>query len=361
MFGAGRRSQHHRMDLSSPTAHRLARAKRAFTTRRVPAGALAGLVDEGMPQAGDLVLARVGELGQHQRIERTDGRRARIFPGDEIIVAFGNRYAPDQFEAEVPHDLGDCHLVAAGGVAARVLTAHESMDEPTVITPIGFVTDLSGRRLNLRRFALSTPAPSGSRPFTIAVVGSAMNSGKTTTAAHIILGLSRAGRTVAAAKVTGTGAGGDLWLFGDAGAAPVVDFTDAGLPTTYRLEPQAAEAVFATLTGHLAASDPDAIVLEVADGLFQAETRSLLVSPVFAAGVDAVVFAGNDALGATAGAAWLADLGLPVVAISGILTASPLATREAHTAGLPVLTIDELGDPSIGGRLFEAPVLAASA
>ena len=35
----------------------------------------------------------------------------------EIMVAYGNRYAPDQFEAELPKTMASCHLAAAGGVA----------------------------------------------------------------------------------------------------------------------------------------------------------------------------------------------------------------------------------------------------
>ena len=61
-----------------------------------------------------------------------------------------------------------------------------------------------------------------------------MNSGKTTTAAHLIKGLVQAGLKVGAAKLTGTGAVGDIWLMQDAGANLVLDFTDTGFPSTYR-------------------------------------------------------------------------------------------------------------------------------
>ena len=54
-----------------------------------------------------------------------------------------------------------------------------------------------------------------------------MNSGKTTTVAAITHGLTAAGLRVGAMKVTGTGAGGDPFLFADAGAAEVLDFTSA--------------------------------------------------------------------------------------------------------------------------------------
>src|SRR4051794_23706324 len=94
---------------------RSAGAKRACTTRRVPSGSMKTLVERVVrPESGDLVLARIDEIGKQKRIELTDGRRAHLFPGDEIVVCFGNRYAPDQYEAIVGDDLDRCDLVASG-------------------------------------------------------------------------------------------------------------------------------------------------------------------------------------------------------------------------------------------------------
>lgn len=136
-------------------SERLARVKTAYPTRHVrPESFVALAGSDRRPRPGDLVLASVGTTGQHQRIERPDGRRAYMFPGDEILVCYGARYAPDQFEAEVPADLGPCHLVAAGGVAGRVVSWHVDMDEPTEIEPLGLVADAEGVPLNLRDWRL---------------------------------------------------------------------------------------------------------------------------------------------------------------------------------------------------------------
>jgi len=328
----------------------VATAKRAYSTRRVGAERLE-LAEDASPRSGDLVLARVDRLGQHDGLQLPSGRRASLFPGDEIVVSYGHRYAPDQFEAEVPDDLSPCHLVAAGGIAARELCRHSSMSAPTEITPVGLLRDREGRA-NLADWALVAPPTPTVRPRTIAVVGTCMNAGKTTTAANLIRGLVATGSTVGAAKITGTAAGGDTWLMLDAGASLALDFTDAGFPTTYRATLDEVEDIFATLTGHLAASGVDTVVLEIADGLFQRETDALLGSPRFAEGVDALLFAAGDALAATAGVDWLNRRGLPVVGVSGVLTSSPLAIREAELAtGLPVFTLDRLCDPEHADRL----------
>lgn len=74
------------------------------------------------------------------------------------------------------------------------------------------------------------------------------------------------------------------------------------------------------------------IVLEVANGAYQNETAALLASAAFRRQVDGVLFAAGEALGAVAGVSRLRALGLEVLAATGVLTASPLATREAAAA-----------------------------
>jgi hypothetical protein len=332
------------MDISKLELERLAQAKAAFTTRYVNFGAISTLITGDIkPECGDLVLVRVDEISQHERIELTDGRKALLFAGDELVICYGNRYAPDQFEAEIPEDLSPCHLAAAGGIAAKVLSQHAKMKMPTAITPIGLLGDEQGKRINLADWTLPSTSYIGQRPTTIAVVGTSMNSGKTTTAANLINGLVKSGMKVGAAKITGTGAGGDLWLMSDAGASLVIDFTGAGFPSTYRATPKQIQEIFTTLTSYLATGGVDAIVLEIADGLYQDETSAVVSSLNFREAVDGVVFATGNALGAAAGVEWLRRYQLPVLAVSGLVTASPLAAREAAKAtGLPVYDLEML-------------------
>jgi len=331
---------------------RLGRAKLAYTTRHVPVETLQRLIEpdpdgdaDPRPRAGDLVLARVQRIGQHKRIELANGRRASLFDDDEIVVCYGNRYAPDQFEGEVPWDLAPCDLVAAGGVAGRMVCRSSAVADPTAIVPIGLLADVTGRRVNLSDWALQTPPRALRRPRTIAVLGTSMNAGKTTTAANLIRGLARSGQRVGAAKVTGTGAGGDLWLLSDSGAHPVLDFTHAGYASTYKVPLAEIVRTFELLVGHLSQSVETAVI-EVADGLCQEETIGLIDSPAFRRSVDSVVFSAPDALGAAHGVRMLEERGIEVAAVSGALSASPLAMREAHAlTGLPVLDIEALRRP----------------
>jgi len=341
---------HGRWREPAPTESEMRSIKFAYTARRARREAVGGLLTgDYAPTAGDVVIARVDELGQHKRLELKTGRRAYLFPGDRIAVCYGNRYAPDQFEAVVPDDLGPCHLVAAGGMAGRMLEKHAGVADPTTITPLGLLATADGRPLNIGDWPLGAPpAPAADQPspLTLAVVGSSMNAGKTTTAANLVRGLVASGRRGGAAKITGTGAGGDVWFLSDSGANPVLDFTSVGLPSTYLAGTEAVERTLRWLHGHIAAANVDAIVLEIADGVFQSETAELLRSAAFVETVDGLLFAAADALGATVAVDHVNRAACPLVAISGLVSASPLGVRETRNAThIPVVDIAGLRDP----------------
>ncbi|WP_419696372.1 hypothetical protein ACN2CC_11515 [Mesorhizobium muleiense] len=250
----------------------------------------------------------------------------------------------------MPADLGPCHMVAAGGVASRALAWHDKTMSPTAIVPLGLVTNSCGRVLNVADFAVA-PQPARLTPPTIVVFGTSMNSGKTTTAASLVRGLTRAGFAVGAAKVTGTGAGNDLWSMMDAGACAALDFTDAGFATTYLAPIDAIVEGAQHLLHSLAATGAEIAVLEVADGLFQSETAALAKSPKFRELTGGVLFAAGDAMGAVAGCERLRELGYDVLGLSGLLTCSPLARREAGAANVSVYGVKELTDPATAASI----------
>src|SRR5690606_19542066 len=94
-----------------PAVARLLRAKKAYSTRFVAAAidqdpAAFGVLTnaERLQRPGVVVLARVATIGQHKRRESPTSRRQLLFEGDEIVVAYGSRYAADQFLALLPED-----------------------------------------------------------------------------------------------------------------------------------------------------------------------------------------------------------------------------------------------------------------
>ena len=136
--------------------HRLQAIKPAFSTRNVPLEAVKALdTTANKPNAGDVLIARVIKPGRLQRLELPTGRKSALYAGDEIMVAYGNRYAPDAYEALLPKSLGPCDLAAAGGLAADVVEtnaifANPKKNSPTRLEPLGLCVGETGN-VQLRR------------------------------------------------------------------------------------------------------------------------------------------------------------------------------------------------------------------
>ncbi len=335
----------------------LKQCKRAFTTRHVNLGdAHTLLTGDVKPKAGDLVLCEVTRLRQHCRIEQPNGRRSRMFVNDKIVVCYGNRYAPDQFESVVPDDLSACHLVAGGGVASRMRFKSPKVKPATEIQPLGLLGNKHGQVLNLNQYNVLTPSKTEtSKNIPILLVsGSSMNAGKTTTVASLIKGLTADGFNVSAAKVTGTGSGGDLWHFIDAGVSKAIDFTDAGLVSTYLMSNQSLVRLFDEMITYLKTPQTDVIVVEVADGILQGETKALLESPEIINATTAMVYTAGDSSSAVYGDNWLKSLGYNVLGISGVVSSNPLGVQEVEKmTSTPIFKKKETVAAGFGHQLHD--------
>lgn len=322
-----------------------ATAKWAFTTRRVNRHEVTGYGgDLYNARAGDLLLVEVASLGQHKKLQLAEGRYSDCYVGDLLVVVCGNRYAPDQFEGFAEIDYDGCDMLAGGGIAGRMQAAHDKMSNPTRLRPLGLLTDKFGKVINIASYAI----PESSIPSDVTVIGvfgASMNAGKTTAAVCLAHGLSRAGFVVEGVKATGTGAFGDYNAFLDAGI-PVTDFTDAGMATTYKVPVEQIEQGFDALVGGAAARGAEIVVVEIADGVFQAETAEILETSRIKDRFDTALFAAPDALGAVGGVSIMKENGLVPFAVSGMVTCSPLAVREAEAVtGTGMLSRTELMDP----------------
>ncbi len=326
-------------------AHVPLSAKWAFTTRRVNREHVAGINHNCRHAvAGDLVIAEIVCIGQHKKLQLAEGRYAESYKGDIAVMVCGDRYAPDQFEGYAELNSDECDMIAAGGIIGRMKAAHDKMAKPTTLRPLGLLTNAVGDTINIASYSISS-STIPDHVTVIGVFGASMNAGKTTAAVSLAHGLKKSGLAVEGVKATGTGAFGDFNAFRDAGI-PVTDFTDAGMGTTYRMPLERIERGFEALVGAAATRGAEVVVVEIADGVFQAETAEILKSSWIKDRFDAVMFAAPDALGAVGGVSILKHYGLLPFAISGKVTCSPLAVREAenatHTA---LLSRDALLDP----------------
>ena len=324
-----------------------------YALRRVPQENLSTLLPcAESPQPGDIALAKVEKIGRNTNLELPSGRRCSLFVGDLMVGVFGNRYATMQFEGYARTDGERCDLLSMAGVCGLVETKHDGVGEPSKLRLMGFVAGPDGRKLRLRQFALPS-APIQNRPRVVVVCGTSMDSGKTRTVASIIKGLRQDGHPVAGIKLTGTASGKDTLSMLDAGACAALDFVDGGLPSTYLCNLGELLHLHFTLLSQAASKGAAFAVIEIADGLLQNETAALLQNPRFTETVDAWVFAAGDPLGAAGGRRVLRSWGIHPVAISGVVTMSSLAIREAQTAtGLPCLTVRELESGALNAKLL---------
>lgn len=342
------------MTLLTPIAFEmLNQAKWAFSTRRVERKDAVSLIDMlSYATSGDLVIGRVERIGSHKKIQLAKGRASELYVGDLVVLACGDRYAPDQFEGLAELDPKGADMLAGGGVLGRMRHRHAKMSEPTRIVPLGLLANASGKVINLADYALEKAArPEGLK--VIGIVGASMNSGKTTAVAAFAHGLTRAGHRVAAIKATGTGAFGDYNAFCDTGARYVADFTDAGMVSTYRQPLPRLEAGMETLLAHAKRAGCNVAVVELADGVFQKETADLLKKPSIRDNFAGVVFAAPDALAAAGGCAALRAMGVEPAIVTGMVSCSPLGAAEAEAAtGVRVVPRKTLCDPAQSNGLL---------
>ena len=309
-------------------------------------------LDSEPPLMGNVLVARVAQVGHHKAIDDPAGARHGIFEGDIVGLVFSPRYATRQFEAIVPPNLDTVQIVAGGGVCGLVVSSSAVMQDPTALVPLGYLVDAMGNRVNLSDHGLTPTTTSISELPVVLSVGASMDSGKTTAAGSLVHGLSRAGWRVSAAKLTGTAAAKDPRFMLDSGAMRVLDFASVGYASTLGISDEQLQNISTTCMSQLALDNPDVLILEIADGITQRETRMLLswfakrTAPTYA------MYSCGDALAVDVGVRRLRGLGIRPIAVSGTVTISPLAMAEAQAeTDLPVLSREMLRSPSVEARL----------
>ncbi len=301
------------------------------------------------PVPGDLAMVQVDSIGEHERLMTRDNKRLRVYPGDRIVGVFGSRYATDAYEAEI-RGCRDLSLLTGGGMIGTIVSKHARIAKSTTVSFLGFLADRSGARINLKNLCFHPPERSSVTVWPlIAVVGTAMNSGKTTSSVKLIKCLSRRGLRVGACKLTGSVSNRDQDEMRSAAPGAVIDFSDYGFPSTYLCSRRELLTLFQTMLADLDAIRPEVAVMEIADGILQRETAMLLEDPAIAKRLSGVVLSADSAMAALYALDRMQSLGHKVMAVTGSITSSPLAVREfqrysevpvAHSTG----TGEELGD-----------------
>ncbi|MFV2068544.1 MAG: hypothetical protein ACC645_16360 [Pirellulales bacterium] len=279
------------------------------------------------PRAGDAVLVEVEKIGHHTRLMTAQHGRLRLYPGDRLVTVLGNRYATDAFEATLG-DVETLQMLTDAGMVGTVRSKHQKMGVPTGVRFVGYLTDAQGHRVNLKTCQFHPQTQTGVPKNTIVVVGSGMNSGKTTTAARLVRSLLGRGVRVSACKLTGSVSYRDLSELRSTGAHDVRDFSCYGFPSTYLAAKHELVGLFHTMVSDANRCDPDVVVMEIADGMLQRETAILLEETGIRQSLMGVLLAATCAPSALFSVGHLERLGHELIGVSGLITSSPLFVDE---------------------------------
>lgn len=308
------------------------------------------LFDHSSPVAGDAVVVQVERIGHHQHLETGWERRLRLYEGDRLIGAFGNRYATDVYEGRVL-EVRKLHLLTTSGLIGTVTCRHRNVARPTTVKFLGYLADSHGRRINTKDHRFPSAPLWGGSPDLVLVVGTGMSTGKTTVMRKILRALAVSGVRVAGCKLTGTASPRDLYEMKATGAVLATDFSDYGFPSTY------GESLdhLIRLMDHMGAAcgraGAEIAMIEIADGLLQPETQALLQSDEIRRRVRGVVVAGACSSSLLFATEYLRKLGHEVWAVSGLITNSPLFVRE-FTDRSPIAVASSRGSANRLARII---------
>ncbi len=204
------------------------------------------------------VVGPPGTLG----VEMKCGRMAEVSEGDILIGVLGDRFATLEATGSYK-DVGDdnrMHLLTSAGIVGKLTSISSFIPNLIKLDYMGHIYR-DEQLVSMIDFVKDEEYPPFSTPVAL-VVGTSMSAGKTTSAKILIRQLKLAGSKVIAAKLTGAGRYRDTLGMLDAGAEYIIDFVDAGLPSTIVSVNEYVRALKIML-GKLQRQNADIVVIEI--------------------------------------------------------------------------------------------------
>lgn len=218
-------------------------------------------------ETGDYVIGTISKRPSHKaRVEAPNGREIEPLEGEQVLGALGNRAATREavgYWRNIDQSTGHMDLLGGGGLIGRTTSTSPFLHPLISLTYDGHV-HLNGRKRNMTDYTPDGPdeLEENTNVPIILVLGTSMSSGKTMSCRVIIRALKQLGITPVGCKLTGAGRYHDVKTMEDAGADPVFDFVDAGLPSTVVPEQMYSEQIQPVIS-RIRAGSPDAIVAEI--------------------------------------------------------------------------------------------------
>jgi len=182
---------------------------------------------------GDYVICKIIDPGSNKlALELPNGRMRSVMGGELVIGVLGERFATLEATGtwkKVGQD-GKLHILTAAGLFGKLTSKSVFMPNMIAVKYMGH-TFRKGLKLTMEVFVKPITSKKFVTP-TVLLVGTSMSSGKTISARIVTNLFKIAGLRVVGAKLTGAGRYKDILAIKDVGADVILDFVDAGLPSS---------------------------------------------------------------------------------------------------------------------------------
>ena len=214
-------------------------------------------------ETGDYVIAEILDPGSNTLLlELPNGRMRGVIGKEKVIGALGERFATLEATGtwkKVGQDM-KMHLLTGAGLLGKLTSKSAFIPNMMEVVYRGH-TFRKNKKLTMASFV----EPVVEIPFRTPVVlfvGTSMSAGKTTSARIVTNLFKLAGYKVAGAKLSGAGRYKDILAIKDVGADTVLDFVDAGLPSSiYPKEKY--KAILKQLLSRIAIQKADIAIIEI--------------------------------------------------------------------------------------------------
>ena len=213
-------------------------------------------------KTGDYIASKITFPGVDAKIELHNGRMMDALEADKVVSALGVRAATleatGSWRNADPEK--DMHLLTGAGLTGLMTSRSVFSPDPIRVRYLGHVLD-NGQNINMRDMVKTVIKTPFNKPVVL-LVGTSMSAGKTTTGRLVTNQLKLMGLKVIGAKVTGAGRYRDILALEDAGADEIIDFVDAGLPSTVCSKEKYNQALDYMLS-RMGSMDADVAVIEI--------------------------------------------------------------------------------------------------
>ena len=258
--------------------------------------------DEINSQQGQLIAVKVISVNpNYNKLELISWRITELTEGDIIIGALGNRIASSGMTGTVPEELNKhdkIHILNLGGVIGSCKDFNILLGPATECVVLGSIIDNSNKQLNLHNFSKIKMNKSISQVPAIAVIGTGIDSGKTTVTSFIIKTLSKYFDKINACKLAGTASQKDLYSYEDNGAFKTSDFVDYGLPSTCMTDKSVIQDCSSSIINHIS-YDADILLMELGDGYHgDYGTKEIIQNKDITNSIEVIIICAYDISGA---------------------------------------------------------------